>query len=286
MSLRFSGLQYSSVLVRVAAIAGVAGVHLAVVAAIWASASHDSDPEMPEVASIQFVEISQDFVDTMPAESVPQVAMAPTPPSSVAESEPEPEVVPEPEIVPEPEPLPEPVPEPEMVAPEPKPQPKPVPKPASTPKPKLEPKPQPAPTKPRPNPQPGPQPTAVPAPAEPVAAASPSGQASAPTAPKAPVAQADPNAPRFISQVDYAGLRPVPEYPRASVRRGETGRVLVRVLISPSGSVQEASVRKSSGHSRLDEAAVKAAKTARFKPYIENGVARPALADIPFDFVL
>jgi protein TonB len=82
------------------------------------------------------------------------------------------------------------------------------------------------------------------------------------------------------------GKRPSPEYPRMSQRRGEQGRVVVRVLISPEGRVIEASVRQSSGHDRLDQAALKAVRAARFKPYTENGHAYRALADIPFDFVL
>ncbi|MGP1615412.1 MAG: energy transducer TonB, partial [Pollutimonas bauzanensis] len=64
------------------------------------------------------------------------------------------------------------------------------------------------------------------------------------------------------------------------------GRVVVRVLISAQGSVLDVSVRSSSGYTRLDDAALKAARTARFKPYTENGIAYQAMADIPFDFVL
>src|SRR5690606_21085910 len=101
-----------------------------------------------------------------------------------------------------------------------------------------------------------------------------------------PSAPVDPDRPRVIGKVDYQGRRPIPEYPRASQRRGEQGRVIVRVLISAQGRVLEASVRQSSGYSRLDEAAVKAVRSARFKPYTENGHAYRAMADIPFDFVL
>ncbi len=96
----------------------------------------------------------------------------------------------------------------------------------------------------------------------------------------------DPDRPRVIGKVDYVGKRPSPVYPRMSQRRGEQGRVIVRVLISPEGSVLNATVQRSSGYERLDAEAVKAARTARFKPYTENGHAYRALADIPFDFVL
>ncbi|NLC35413.1 MAG: energy transducer TonB, partial [Alcaligenaceae bacterium] len=125
-----------------------------------------------------------------------------------------------------------------------------------------------------------------PAPAKPApAAAGPSGQETAPVA-KAPSAPVDPDRPRVIGKVDYVGKRPSPVYPRMSQRRGEQGRVIVRVLISPEGRVLNATVQRSSGHDRLDAEAIKAVRSARFKPYTENGHAYRAMADIPFDFVL
>lgn len=270
MPLRSAGPEYHSAFLKVAAIGGMVGVHLAVAAAIWLSSDHEPDIELPDTAAIQFVEIAEEFVEPAPTdvamtEPVLEPVVEPEP-EPIPEPEPEPIPEPEPEPIPEPEPEPEPVPEPEMVAPEPKPKPKPKPEPKPQPKPQPKPKPKPA--------------------AEPAAPAPATGKAPDAAAPKAPVAPVDPDRPRFVSQVDYAGRRPVPDYPRLSVRRGETGRVIVRVLISPSGSVDQVSVRKSSGHSRLDDAALQAAKSARFKPYKENGVALPALADIPFDFVL
>jgi protein TonB len=104
-----------------------------------------------------------------------------------------------------------------------------------------------------------------------------------PTAPARPV---DPDRPRVVGTVDYLGRRPSPVYPQMSMRRGETGRVIVRVLISPQGGVANATVHKSSGYERLDNAALAAVRMARFKPYTENGLPYPARADIPFDFVL
>ena len=75
-------------------------------------------------------------------------------------------------------------------------------------------------------------------------------------------------------------------YPRASQRRNEQGRVVVRVVISTEGSVMDVWVKNSSGHQRLDEAALSAVRKVKFKPYTENGIAYKAMADIPFDFVL
>jgi len=90
----------------------------------------------------------------------------------------------------------------------------------------------------------------------------------------------------MIGSVDYVGRPPVPTYPRASQRMREEGRVVVRVLIDVQGNVQRASIQRSSGFDRLDEEAIKAAQRARFKPYTENGVPYPAMADLPFDFKL
>ncbi len=106
------------------------------------------------------------------------------------------------------------------------------------------------------------------------------------TSSSAPSRLAQTDQPRLIGRVDYLGRRPIPVYPRLSERRGEHGRVIVRVLISAQGSVVSMSVRNSSGYPRLDAAALDAVRSAHFKPYTENGIAHAAMADIPFDFVL
>jgi len=250
-----------SVQIKLAAAVCVIGVHLAVIGAIIA-APVKPDISMPQSDEIQFVEIGPEVVDTAP-EPEPQA----TPPEPVEEPpppEPEPQVEPDPVEEPVPEPEPEPVvkePDPETITEPPKPKPKPKPRP-----------------KPVVKRHETPKPDTPPAP--------PSGAAATVAAPKAPTAPRDPNTPRLIGRVDYLGQRPSPEYPRLSQRRGEAGRVVVRVLISPQGSVAKATLRTSSGYPRLDESALKAARTAKFKPYTENGIAYPALADIPFDFVL
>lgn len=271
------------------------GLHLAVLAVIMSSPPVKPEIELPETVDVYFVEISNDPVDAAvnietDLEPVQEVAEAPPEPEPVVEPEPiiepEPVIEPEPEPVIEPEPVPEPVVEPE---PEPKIEPEPEPEPEAIqpePPPKPKPKPKPAP-KPKPKPTPKPVVKTPPKPKAPVAAAAaPVGKAVAPAMPKAPSAPVDPDRPRLVGKVDYLGKRPVPVYPRASERRGEQGRVVIRVLISPQGTVLNVSVRSSSGHERLDDAAMKAARNARFKPYTENGIAYQAMADIPFDFVL
>jgi len=65
-----------------------------------------------------------------------------------------------------------------------------------------------------------------------------------------------------------AGLltNPAPAYPRASRRLREEGRVLLDVLILADGAVREVRLRRSSGHARLDEAALEAVRRWRYVP--------------------
>jgi protein TonB len=115
--------------------------------------------------------------------------------------------------------------------------------------------------------------------------------AAAPEAAPAPVAPAAPPAPpaepRTVSASSVQYLRPpAPVYPRASRRQGEAGRVTLRVLIDEQGRPAELRVQSTSGYARLDEAALKALRDARFRPYAENGVAQRVWALVPIHFDL
>jgi periplasmic protein TonB len=173
-------------------------------------------------------------------------------------------------------------------------QPPPQPKPAPAPQPKVAQK---APTPP-PAPQPlaikdtAPSPTAplgttTPAPpAPPVevaqAAAAPA-PAAAPTAPPAPPAPAKIELPS--SDADYLN-NPPPAYPPVSKRLGETGKVVVRVYISPDGAAQKGEVRTSSGFERLDAAALVAALKWRYVPGKRGGIAESMWVNVPINFTL
>lgn len=118
--------------------------------------------------------------------------------------------------------------------------------------------------------------TPVPAPA---ATPSPS-----PAAAPAPVA---PAAPKTLPSSAVAYLvKPVPVYPRASRDLGETGTVLLRVLVDEQGRPREVELSKSSGHPRLDRAAVQAMRAARFQPHIEDGQPRMVWVPAPIHFQL
>ena len=71
-----------------------------------------------------------------------------------------------------------------------------------------------------------------------------------------------------------------------SQRLREEGTTIVLVQIDTDGNVTRASISKSSGFERLDEAALEAARKARFTPAKVGGVARSARANLPFNLVL
>ena len=75
-------------------------------------------------------------------------------------------------------------------------------------------------------------------------------------------------------------------YPAASRRLGESGQVLVRVEIGADVRALQVRVTRSSGHARLDDAALSAVRAARFKPYTENGVPRAVWSTVPIVFEL
>jgi TonB family protein len=59
---------------------------------------------------------------------------------------------------------------------------------------------------------------------------------------------------------------PKPAYPPLSRRRGEEGRVVIKVKVSTKGEVRSAKVHSSSSYPRLDRAALAAAGKTRFSP--------------------
>jgi len=84
--------------------------------------------------------------------------------------------------------------------------------------------------------------------------------------------------PRFASRFQ-------PPYPAASERAEEEGVVLVRVRVGSDGRVLAAEVKGTSGHRRLDAAAVDHARRAwRFVPATRDGVAVESWREIPVRF--
>jgi protein TonB len=124
--------------------------------------------------------------------------------------------------------------------------------------------------------------SATPAPPTPPAVTAPPAQAAVVEA-----ASAAP-APRQLpdSAVQFLQL-PEVVYPRLSQRQGEIGRVVVRAYIGTGGGAPHSvQIEKSSGHARLDQAALAAVQKARFKPYAEKGQPVEGWALVPIQFEL
>jgi len=89
--------------------------------------------------------------------------------------------------------------------------------------------------------------------------------------------------PPVVESVEYVRA-PAPVYPNESSRRRERGVVLLRVLVDALGRPAQIQLERSSGYTRLDEAARAAVQKALFRPYEVNGVAQPAQVLIPIEF--
>ena len=101
-----------------------------------------------------------------------------------------------------------------------------------------------------------------------------------------PVARVADALPMLDAQAVGYLVPPAPHYPPASRRLREEGEVLVRVLIDVDGRPSEIDVLRSSGHVRLDDAAIEAVRAALFRPYVADGRARAAYVRVPVEFAL
>ncbi|WP_070300535.1 energy transducer TonB [Janthinobacterium sp. HH100] len=122
-----------------------------------------------------------------------------------------------------------------------------------------------------------PQPTR--AEAAPVATAAPTAPAAPSPTPPAPAT------PRTVSSVEYIKA-PQLIYPNLSRRLGESGTVVLRILINEKGLPEQILIQKSTGYTNLDEAGRQAAQRALFKPMIENGKPVPVYVLVPLTFQL
>jgi protein TonB len=77
-----------------------------------------------------------------------------------------------------------------------------------------------------------------------------------------------------------------PRYPPASQRNEETGSLVLHMQIDDKGNPVSVAISKSSGHSRLDEAAKSWIMTCKFKPPTVDGKPVAAVADQAYQFQL
>ncbi len=104
--------------------------------------------------------------------------------------------------------------------------------------------------------------------------------AAAPVAPPAPPPVQLPS-----SDADYL-QNPKPAYPAISRRMNEQGKTTVRVFIGADGQPQRAEIGKSSGFTRLDEAALATVLRWRYVPGKRGGVAEAMWFNVPINWVL
>ena len=99
-----------------------------------------------------------------------------------------------------------------------------------------------------------------------------------------------PPAPRAVVRTRATVLKaPNPQdyYPATSIRMSETGSVLIKVCWGTDGKVtQTPTVEKSSGSSRLDEAAARLGTNVRMKPATVDGKPIEGCSTMPVKFVL
>ena len=77
-----------------------------------------------------------------------------------------------------------------------------------------------------------------------------------------------------------------PDYPKGARQRGEQGDVVVEIRINAKGTVDDVAVAVSSGFPELDEAAVKAARAAKFSPARSGHDAVASTARLKLSFKL
>lgn len=87
-------------------------------------------------------------------------------------------------------------------------------------------------------------------------------------------------------QLQYAHA-PAPAYPRAALRSGATGTVMLQVLVGTDGRPLDVVVAKSSGNRDLDSAARnQVLRKWRFRPAMIDGRAVQAIGLVPVEFTL
>jgi len=90
-----------------------------------------------------------------------------------------------------------------------------------------------------------------------------------------------------LPQYSGGGLSNVaPRYPYLARRRGQEGRVVLRVQVTADGEAAAVQLRQSSGYRLLDKAAVEAVKTWRFVPARRGGLAVAGSVEVPVSFKL
>ncbi|HWY24319.1 MAG TPA: energy transducer TonB, partial [Nevskia sp.] len=86
-----------------------------------------------------------------------------------------------------------------------------------------------------------------------------------------PVQQEAPKTAAHVGPVVRSSSCREPEYPAAAARLGETGEVVLSLLVGVNGRVVDSRIEKSSGSPRLDQAARQALSLCQFTPGTADG---------------
>lgn len=98
--------------------------------------------------------------------------------------------------------------------------------------------------------------------------------------------QPQPKTPVLVLNPNYRQPPEPPEYPQRARRLRQTGIVLVRALVTPTGSVKNVKVFSSSSHPLLDKSALAAVRHWEFVPARNNGQPVASWVQVPVNFVL
>ena len=132
------------------------------------------------------------------------------------------------------------------------------------------------------------QPDPLPVLAAPADSSAPASFAVAPAVPPAPPVAA-PAGPPVVTEASFDAdylHNPKPTYPWLARRRGDEGKVMLRVRVSTQGNALAVEVKESSGFAVLDEAARDAVLRWRFVPARRGGEAMESWVGVPIVFKL
>ncbi|MGA4637494.1 energy transducer TonB [Pseudomonas solani] len=135
--------------------------------------------------------------------------------------------------------------------------------------------------KPRPQSRPSSEPSVAQA-----AASTPSATPQPAPAQQAAIAAKLPKAEVVIDQPSFLTPPKPPIYPAQARRRNQQGVVLVEVRLDERGGLREMKLLRSSGIESLDEAAMNAVASWRFRPEVQDGEPVPSRVRIPIEFAL
>ena len=106
-----------------------------------------------------------------------------------------------------------------------------------------------------------------------------------PVAASTPAARTAGGGQRTMAKPDYL-RNPPPQYPAESRKLREEGVVLLKVAVTAAGRAADVQLQRSSGYSRLDEAALRAVRRWEFKPARVGLTAVACAVEVPVRFGL